>query len=154
MAYDSDVDLEAEVGPYIGIGTDDEIWDTLGEEALEVPCDEPEWHSEWELVPYVAPEPPFIECLPRGVDTRVFAEFVLSVRDAGWQVAVERASRHFDFRDDDLPLVRLAVLLVWYGRRNTCVDALAVMAQSLTDDPSGAAALVGTANFLGHLGHL
>ena len=85
MDVDSDVDLEAVVGPYLGIETDDEIWDSLGIEALEVPSDVPEWHTDWMLVPYVAPEPPFIECLPRGVDTRVFAEFVLAVRDAGWQ---------------------------------------------------------------------
>ena len=145
----SDLDLDAVMGPLLDVESGADSMDGLALDAFDVFPDEPEWHLDWQVMLYVEPEPPFTAILPRGVDVGEFAEYILSVRGGGWTAAVEAARIHFHFEEDDMPLVRLAVQLVWFGRRMTGLTALEQLRQGLLADPAGGAtAMLATANFL------
>ena len=153
LDIDSDVDLEALVGPLLDL-SGDEMWMSGEEEATPVVADVPAWHSEWVVAIFEPPPPAEVELLPLAVGVQELANFVLAVQDAGWRVAAKQSQMRFRFREDDMPMIRLAVQLLCLGRRNTSVAALRVMQEGLAGDPSGVAALILTANFLGHLGNL
>ena len=153
-ADDSDVDLDTMMGPILDVGPGEESWEGLEVDALDIPIDLPIWHEEWVMVPFVAPPPPLVEILPRGVTVADFAAQVMAVRDAGWTVAVERVVARFGFSDDELPMVRLAVQLLWMGRRLTAHDALRIVQHDLADDPSGMTSLMHSVSFLGSMGVL
>lgn len=151
---DSDIDFDELMGPTLDVGPGEESWEGLEVDALNIPVDEPIWHEEWVVVPFIAPPPPPVELLPRGVSVADFAAQVMAVRDAGWPVAVDRVVARFGFTDDELPMVRLAVQLVWLGRRWTSNDALRIVEHGLAEDPSGFTSLLQSVNFLSSMGVL
>ena len=143
------------MGPILDVAPGEESWEGLEIDALDVPIDEEHiWHEEWIMEPYVAPPPPVVEMLPRGVSVVDFATQVMAVRDAGWPVAVDRVVARFGFTDDELPSVRLAVQLLWLGRRITSHDALRIVQLGLDEDATGMASLLHSVAFLGSMGVL